>query len=312
MEPESKEKDNVFRERTDSFSSKRKKIDSSGDSEDTNSVLEELKLIRKDLDLLKKKNEEKSNSDATDICGIRAEIKNVLSLITDVKDCLKSVDYKIDKQEKRMDHLEKRLDAQNKEIHSLREKLQKTEDRVVDTEHVVEKSSTKIKDTQDRIKKVDEKAIDLGARSRRNNLIFHGIAESPNEDSETCKKKVYIFNKEKCELPDDIIIEVAHRLGAIRRSEVGSEAGKPRPMIAKFLNRGDRDTVKRTKKDLPKDSGFGITEDFPKEIRLGRSKLIPKMIKAKNEGHQSYISYPCRLIIDGKEVERIDPAAVYA
>ena len=213
---------------------------------------------------------------------------------------------KFDTQDKRIDQLEKRVEAQSKEIHSLREKLQKTEDRVVDTEHVVEKSTNSIKKTQNKLKEVDEKVIDQGARSRRENIIFHGITEGPNEDSETCKKKVYAFIKEKCKLPDNMVIDVAHRLGAPRRDA----ADKPRPMIAKFLNRGDRDTVMRTKNDLPKE--FGITADFPREIRIGRSKLIPRMIQAKNDGHRAFIAYPCRLFIDGKEVERIDPASVYA
>ena len=78
-------------------------------------------------------------------------------------------------------------------------------------------------------------------------------------------------------------------------------------MAAKFADRGVRDTVMRTKKDLPE--GFGMTNDFPPEIRAGRSVLIPKMIKAKQEKKEAYIVYPCRLFIDGREVERIDPAS---
>ena len=321
METENTAKDNVFRERTESFDQalKRKKVDSSGEAESTNNILEELKLIRNDqklirndLDMLKQKTEEKSNENP-EFSEIRTDIKNIRNLMAEMNDCLKSCDVKFDMQEKRIDQLEKRLDAQSTEIHSLREKLQKTEDRVVDTEHVVEKSTNSIKATQNQLKKVDEKAIDQAARSRRGNLIFHGIPETSNEDSEACKRKVKAFIKEHCKLPDNFIIEVAHRLGAARRDAVGSEADKPRPMIAKFLNRGDRDTVNRAKMEIPKDKkdkGIGITQDFPREIRMGRRRLIPKMIKAKDEGHQSYIAYPCRLFVNGREVERIDPASL--
>ena len=306
METENTEKDSAFRERTESFT-KRKKIDSSGEAEETSTVLEEIKHIRKDIEQLKKMYEEK-DKDASEISEMRSEIKNILNLMTEMKDCLKSCDVKFDKQEKRIDDLEKRIDSQSKEIHSLREKLQKTEDRVVDTEHVVERSTNSIKLTQNKLREVDAKAIDQGARSRRENIIFHGITESSDEDNDACKRKVIAFIKEKCKLPDNMGIDVAHRLGAVRRDAVGSEASKPRPMIAKFLSRGDRDTVMRTKNDLPKE--FGITPDFPRELRIARGKLIPKMIKLKDEGHKAYIAYPCRLIVDGKEVERIDPASL--
>ena len=220
-----------------------------------------------------------------------------------------AIEAKVEKQDKRIDNAYKRLEAQGKEIFSLREELQKTKDRVVDTESVVEKSTDAFKKTQSQLKEVKESTIDLGARTRRSNLIFHGIRETPDETNDICKKKVKDFIKEKCKLSGNFEIEVAHRLGRSRQNNDGSEPEKPRPMIAKFLNRGDRDDVKRTKIDLPKE--YGITDDFPREIRWGRSKLIPKMLQAKEDGHKSWIAYPCRLFIDNVEVERIDPASAF-
>ena len=101
-----------------------------------------------------------------------------------------------------------------------------------------------------------------------------------------------------------------HRLGFPKKDTGSLTVSKPRPMIAKFLNRGVRDTAKKTKYSLPKE--FGITEDFPREIRIGRSKLIPRMIQAKKDGHAAWIAYPCRLFIDHREVDRIDPASINA
>ena len=227
-------------------------------------------------------------------------------LIKDLKDCLKSVDLNFDKQEKRVDEAFRRLEGQSKEIFSLREELRKVKDRVIDTECVVEKTTDSIKQTQTKQQQIKEKTIDQEARGRRQNVIFHGIKESADENSDKCKQKVKDFIKEKCKLPDNVVIDVAHRLGPKKRDSVGASASKPRPMIAKFVSRCDRDTVMRTKNDLPQECG--ITPDFPREIRSARRVLIPKMIKAREEGHEAYIVYPCKLFIDGKEVERINPA----
>ena len=318
------EGDAAYRERTDSL--KRKKLDSSGREEGTDedsksimdrSILDALKLIRKDLDELKQKNDEQSGA-VGQISVMSDDIKTLAGYIKDLKDCLKSVEAKfevveakVEKQDKRIDNAYKRIEAQGKEIFSLKEELQKTKDRVVDTESIVEKSTDAFKKTQTQLKEVKESTIDLGARSRRNNLIFHGIKETSGETNDICKRKVKEFIKKNCKITDDFEIEVAHRLGRNRQSNTGTATDKPRPMIAKFLNRGERDTVWRTKYDLRLPEEYGITQDFPREIRLGRSKLIPRMLKAKDEGHEAYIVYPCRLFVDGVEVERIDPASAF-
>ena len=321
------EKDAVFRERAASvdhpLKEKKRQRRNSSDMEERSQieqVLDELKQLRKEFDELKvSKTEPKA---VNDICEMRADIVHVKDLIRDVKTILESVEVKFDKYEKRLEKQEKhsekqdkridnvysRLDAQSKEIHSLREELRKTKDRVIDTECVVEKTTDSIKESQNKLRKVDEKAIDLSARGRRLNAIFHGIPESAGETKETCKQKVKDFIKEKCNIPEKIDIEVAHRLGAKKPPNIGSAAAKPRPMIAKFYERDTKDIVMRTKNDLPE--GYGMTHDFPREIRLGRSRLIPKMIQAKKDKKEAWIAYPCRLFIDGHEVERIDPASL--
>ena len=270
-------------------------------------MLEILKLLRKDFDDMKIKISEKSGFQE-----IKGDIKNISDSIKDVKDCLKTLEVKfnnqekqIDKQEKRIDQAFQRLDAQNKELHSLREELRKTKDRVVDTECEVGKSAESIKLTQTKLKQTIGTVVDVGARSRRNNIIFHGIPESQDEDKLVCMRKVKEFIKDKCKLTDKFEIEAAHRLGREKPGNIGSAAQKPRPMIAKFLNRGEKEAVMKTKAQLPAD--VGMTNDFPREIRLGRKQLIPRMLEEKN-GKQAFIVYPCRLIVDGREVEKIDPA----
>ena len=74
-------------------------------------------------------------------------------------------------------------------------------------------------DLVDRVKVLEESAIDQETRSRRNNLLFHGIKK---EESEDCLKTVKLLVKEKCGITKDVIVERAHRIGPVRRGVVGA------------------------------------------------------------------------------------------
>ena len=136
-------------------------------------------------------------------------------------------------------------------------------------------------------------------------MIFHGISEEG--DHENCLANVKDFIKVKCKVQDDVVIEVAHRLGALKATNIGTRGNKPRSMLARFLNKGDRNMIKKTKRNLPKDAGIGITEDFPYEIRMGRNELIPLLIQAKMDDKKAWLAYPCRLFIDRKLFKELDP-----
>ncbi|KAL0151785.1 hypothetical protein M9458_052936, partial [Cirrhinus mrigala] len=79
-------------------------------------------------------------------------------------------------------------------------------------------------------KKIKETVIDLQARSMRDNLVFSGIPESAEEDTEATVKS---FIKTYLKLPEDtvenICFERVHRLGP-------KKPGTPRPraIVAKF------------------------------------------------------------------------------
>ena len=152
------------------------------------------------------------------------------------------------------------------------------------------------------MKQIDGRVIDQGARGRRNNVLFHGITET---DGENCEQKVKDFIKKYCKLSNTFVFEACHRLG---RNKTGNIGTATRPVIAKFLNRADKELVMRTKKDLPDE--VGMTQDFPLEIRLARKQLIPRMLQEKEAGKKAVIVYPCRLIVDGKEVMNIDPTSI--
>nr|XP_047141507.1 uncharacterized protein LOC124816378 [Hydra vulgaris] len=63
------------------------------------------------------------------------------------------------------------------------------------------------------IKNISEKLVDLENRSRRNNLRIEGVNELPGETWNDCEKIVKDIFSKKLKIPNEIIIERAHRSG---------------------------------------------------------------------------------------------------
>ncbi|XP_064455055.1 uncharacterized protein LOC135366310 [Ornithodoros turicata] len=104
-------------------------------------------------------------------------------------------------------------------------------------------------------------------RSRRNNLIFHGITDVDGERWEESEKKVLgaIDDMFGLKIGSDTI-ERAHRIGSYRNS--GN-----RPIIVKFTSFKTRDLILQTK---PKSSvnAVSVAPDFSLSTRIARKKLI--------------------------------------
>ena len=62
-----------------------------------------------------------------------------------------------------------------------------------------EKNVTRIDELEESNKRLQEGVVDLKARSMRNNLLFHNIEES---DEENCAELIYSLLGEKLDLPD--------------------------------------------------------------------------------------------------------------
>ena len=114
------------------------------------------------------------------------------------------------------------------------------------------------------LKKEKEKVLHMEEYSRRENLIFRNIPERPGENS-------------RC--------HAVHRMGK-------SIQGRPRPIIARFVCREDKEADFR-KRNLLKESidypGAYITLDYPSEIQGERAVLIKAMLKAQASGTQAKV-----------------------
>jgi hypothetical protein len=137
-----------------------------------------------------------------------------------------------------------------------------------------------------------ESLLELQTRSMRDNLLFFGLPEVEGSD-EDCVKTIHQFCKDKLNMADaetTIKLDRAHRIG--RRGP------RPRPVVAKFNFFPVREEVRRSSYKL-KDTTYGISEQFPREIQERRKQLLPVLHQAKRDGKRANLVVD-RLYIDGR------------
>ena len=158
----------------------------------------------------------------------------------------------------------------------------------------ISKSKKKLSDQHDILQsqtaRMTEDILDLQSRSMRDNLLFFNFEEPNSFDgraSEDCSKVVLDFCSDTLQMtdaPNTIKLDRAHRIGRYNPA-------KKRPIVAKFNFHQDKLSVKRKATELLKHSDFGVGDQFPKPIQDRRRKLIPIMIKAKNDGKRAVLAY---------------------
>ena len=74
------------------------------------------------------------------------------------------------------------------------------------------------------------------------------------------------------------------------------DQSKIRPIVAKFAYYPDREKVRKNAGKL-KNTNYGISQQFPREIMDTRKKLVPIMKAARAKGQDAYIAVD-KLYID--------------
>lgn len=149
-----------------------------------------------------------------------------------------------------------------------------------------------------KLKMLAYKSIDLEARSRRNNLIFRGLADG---FSENCTDLIVSFLNDEMQL--DVShdqIARAHRLGSLAKSRA-KYAVTRRPLIVAFKDYSVTEKIMQAAKCL-KGTFFRVEKDFPNEIADARKRLWPKLKAEKDKYPRSNvtIAYPAKLIRNGR------------
>ena len=122
--------------------------------------------------------------------------------------------------------------------------------------------------------------------SRRDNLVFTGISDHKEETNDQCKKSLFEFFQKQLKMTPNATNGIkfvrCHRLGPFK-------VGSHRPVIARFVNFNDRQSVWLSCKHL-KGQPYSISEDFPQLIAFSRRLLYPIFREAKKSGRYQSVS----------------------
>ena len=224
---------------------------------------------------------------------VREDVSDMKSSIDTMMGMMQEMMTKMDTFEVRFQEMEVTVKKQGEEVGVLKKGVEVMEKKVAEMEEKM----------KEKMLQMEDKMIDQEARSRRNNLVFHGVEERVGERDEDCKKILQSLIRDGCGIRETVTIERAHRLGA---RPAGGGPRKPRPLIARFLDYNDRERVRGAKRRLPQQ--VRVSEDLPWQIRQARSQLSKDLDDAKKKTQNAWITYPARLMMDGKEVKVIRPS----
>ena len=199
----------------------------------------------------------------------------------------------IDDKLSNMDEKLNRLERSSNEIIKLSQQLNSVQARVGNTE----------KQTVNHdlfLKVLAYKSIDIEARSRRCNLVFHGIQEDRNENL-TDVMRDFIWYEIGID-SDDLFIHRMHRLGSLSKAKQRNGLDNPkRPVIIAFHDYKSTEKILSSAYML-RGSGYSVTRDYPKEIVSARQRLMPRFRTERLNGQKVSIEYPARLVVNGRTV----------
>ena len=231
--------------------------------------------INKETTKEDKQNEERKDSNVEDM------FKTIMTKLQK----LDTIEEHVKDMEQELKEVKKSLEYAYNEMNDLRDQnveLQKSNDELKERLDVLEERNSML----------NNRVIDIQARSMRDNLLFHNIAEKDNEDTDEI---IYNLVEQNLQIPHsrNIKIDRSHRIGKIR---IG--ASKPRPIVAKFNFYPDKERILTNANKL-KGTRIGISEQFPEEIVKERKRLFPIMKKARDDGRRVKLTRD-KLYIDGQ------------
>lgn len=208
-----------------------------------------------------------------------------------------------------LDTVNTRIDGVMKDVQELKTSLQFSQGQIDDLRGMERKmdsfevhlqqlsSQCTNSDISDIVTQVDF----LENQSRRNNVIIDGLSqENAFESWSDSEKKIREFMSTMLKIDSKSIeIERAHRIGNLKQN-----AGRPRPIVVKFLRYKDKELILAKAKAHLKRTGIYVNEDFSDRIRKKRAELLPAMKQAREKGNFAVISYD-KLIVKPRQHQQM-------
>lgn len=220
---------------------------------------------------------------------MEAKIDKLLALLPELED-LKTRLTGIEEENKK---LREAVDSKEEEITELKVSVVNACSLAADNDQELQKLKADVEQLKCR-------NIKLEAYTRRESIKIFNLPEIRGETPRDTEELVRSMFEEKMNISkedvDEIRFERVHRLPTRNNSNRGP--AKPRPIIAKFSFYQDKQFVWSSVKNL-KDTGIGLSNDFPKEIDDIHAKLYPVLKKAKRAKQQAFFKVD-KLIVNGQ------------
>lgn len=178
------------------------------------------------------------------------------------------------------DGYKEKQDANAKEISKNKTSVSKVANDLEDhAAELREEIRSALSDVREENAELKNDILDLKCRSMKNNLIFTGLRESENENTESLLRQ---FIKTELNIHQRIEFGNVHRFG---NGAKPGKKGRPRAIIARFIYHNDLAYVLSNAHRL-KGKPFGIRQQFPEAIEQARMTLYPIMKQKRAEGHR--------------------------
>ena len=192
-----------------------------------------------------------------------------------------------------MSEMDERFLSVNTSLSEIKETLAESNKRISDLEQKNDRLTAELESMKNRVQNHLIKIDDLEARSRRNNLVIHGLPrKTPKESWEDCEKLIVDMLEEKVGVTQ-APIDRAHRLGGPTKSNA--------PIILRLSNFKDKQRILEKRGKL-KGTDIFINEDFTSRVREIRNRLAPFMKRFRNEGKRVSMVYD-HLNVDGNRMD---------
>lgn len=188
------------------------------------------------------------------------------------------------------------IDGLRKEINDCIRRVSQTETRISDAEDVTEILRAKVNTLESNEKVLEDKVMDLEARSRRNNLRLVNLPEGA-EGQDPC-----VFLERW--LPEmlgtgAVVIERAHRIGPKRDSNT-----PPRTLIMRFLNYKDKQVIfaaARAKNDIRfQNQQVRMYPDTAAGLHQLRKQFDSVRVELRKLGLWHGVAHPAKLLVTYK------------
>ena len=224
-----------------------------------------------------------TNTKLDNIMHSNAAIMQKLSKLDILENKINSLDWSVSNISQKVKELEKKGSEFELSVNYVSGKTDEFQQVLKEATNTINEHKNDIKNLKMEVKSVTEQrdrlkdtVEDLQCRSMKTNLVFTGLAEQHDEDTEM-KLRDFLA----VELGIDFKIEFGnvHRFGR-------EFNGRPRPIVARFLFHKQLAFVKDRAWWL-KGKPYGISEQFPAAVEERRRKLYPVVKQQKAAGNKT-------------------------